>query len=426
MTINKARKLNRGDVPMGWRQFTQLSLVFAWLVSAAHAAPLNPKSWIVQDLSGKRLTNVTDGNLETVTTLRTTPGLLIDLGQSCTVHRVFLTGRRVRLGFWPNQYENREKPPLGLVVISVGDTADTKNPVAEFTVPYDAGNPIDDEIDVRFPPTLGRYVRIELRTKLVWGEKHWPGHYLEKQPPAGPADLAWNVAEVELYGFPQARSAKADAVVLPKDAPAPLRLAAEELEYYLGELSGKPHPVIAPEQAKDYSGTLYEIVDLKPLALTYEEMLRNRKEGKLPEGVNVERDGRRILFKAWPYRCVLWSVWEFLERQGIRWLYPDAHGEDLPSVAAVKLDMLPLKFMPSARSIYASWDTSSFHPWPNWMKQSQRQGYLYPWRNRWNFGWEGYGPLGGPEIPVQPVPATADSRTNTRRAWKAIRIISIV
>ena len=62
------------------------------------------------------------------------------------------------------------------------------------------------------------------------------------------------------------------------------------------------------------------IVDLKPLAATVEAMEENRRAGRLPEGVNVERDGREVRFRAWPYENVLNSVWEFLERQGVRWV----------------------------------------------------------------------------------------------------------
>jgi len=134
-------------------------------------------------------------------------------------------------------------------------------------------------------------------------------------------------------------------------------------------------------------------------------MVKNMRDGKLPADVNVERQGREVIFKAWPYRCVLWSVWEFLERQGVRWLYPDAHGDFVPTGKGFNLGILPLKFAPSAKSIYANWDANAFQAWPPWMRQSPRQSYLYVWRNRWNFSWNGYGILGGQEIPAQSAPA---------------------
>lgn len=394
---------------MDIRRVTILWAALGWMALAmsVHTAQLEPARWSVTELgTGKNITReVTDNNLDTLTTLQKPHGVLIDLGQTCVVHRVFLGGRQVKPMLWLNTYANRDKPPLGLIVAYVGDTPETTRQVAEFTVPYDAGDPIDTQADLRFQPTAGRYVRIELQTAVHWGKEHWPGYDIPLTPTTTTTNPAWNISEVELYGFsgPKAQN-KVDAVVLAKDAAAPLALAANDLGYYLGELTGKPHPVITPEETGQYTGTLYRIVDLKPLAPTYEEMVANQQAGKLPAGVNVEKVGREVLFKAWPYRCVLWSVWEFLERQGVRWLYPDAHGDFVPVGKGVSLAMLPLKFTPSARSIYANWDTGALQPWPPWMKQAQLQGYLYPWRNRWNSSWGG-GPLGGAEIPAQRVPA---------------------
>ncbi len=71
----------------------------------------------------------------------------------------------------------------------------------------------------------------------------------------------------------------------------------------------------------------------------------------------------------------------------MRWLYPDAHGDFVPTGKGVNLKILPLHYQPSARSIYANWEVSALEPWPPWIKQSQLQGFLYPWRNRWNCSW---------------------------------------
>ena len=54
-----------------------------------------------------------------------------------------------------------------------------------------------------------------------------------------------------------------------------LALAASDLSYYLGELSGKPHPIITPANTNLYSGTIYRIVDLKGLAPSYATMTNN-------------------------------------------------------------------------------------------------------------------------------------------------------
>lgn len=411
------------------------ALSISWaLCGVSFAGRLDPAAWSIQQADGmgrplspirfrvsqgsqpaapglRNLAAVVDNNLSTCLTLTNyasasnAPGLLIDLGQIGAVDRVVISGKNHQPQLWPNTYGNRTNPPLGLIVAYVGLTPQTLTNAAECTVPYDAGNPIDTEVDMRFSPVVGRYVRVELQTRVNWGVQHWPGAPLSGLPVVG--DTGWNIAELEVFGSPSSSSLiKSNAVVLPAGAVEPLALAASELSYYLGELTGQPHPIIAPTETNNYSGTLYRIVDLKSLAPDYSTMTNNIAKGLLPDGVNVESDGREVVFRAWPYRCVLWSVWEFLERQGVRWVYPEAHGDWVPSGQGVRLDMLPLRFQPSAQCIFANWDTTSLQPWPVGVKQSLRQSYLYPWRNRWNYGWNGDGPLGGAEIPPLPSPAT--------------------
>lgn len=402
MPLNSASKMSRHGRMLGW-----LWLLWVWIgVAAVEGAQLDPQRWTIKDLSGKPAAGLTDNNLLTHVCLErdefagTPPGLLIDLGESCVLQRVFLAGRQCKPQFWSRGYENREKPPLGLIVAYVGDSSHTKNQVAEFTIPYDAGNPVETEVDLRFHPAAGRYLRIEVQTEINWGKEHWPG-YEVKVPAAAKHNLAWNISELEIYGFsgPGALS-RENAVVLPRGSATPLLIAADDLCYYLGELTGKPHPVIVPEEAANYPGTLYHIVDLKALAPTYEGLVKNREAGRLPDGVNIEREGREVFFKAWPHRAVLWSVWEFLDRQGVRWLYPSAHGEHVPAGQGVKLDLLPLRYTPSASRIYANFGVADYLPWPCWMKQSIPQGFLCFWRNHWNESWGG-GQLvfGGNEIP---------------------------
>ncbi len=376
-------------------QFLLALAAAAFAAIGAGAAQLPAQGWKIQDLAGGRLDKLTDGDPLTLVTLKggelEPAGLTVDLGESCAIHRVFLSGKEHRLELWDWQ-KNKDEKPLGQIVLSVGDTAESCRKAAEFMVPYDGGQPIDIEADMRFSPLEGRYLRIELQN--------------------APDGVEWNVGELEVYGFkgPDAK-AKKDAVVLQKDAAAPLALAAGELSYYLGELSGRPHPIITPDHAGEYPGTLYHIVDLKPLAPSYEAMEENIAEGKLPDGINIEKEGPNVFFKAWPYRCVLWSVWEFLERQGVRWLYPDAHGDFVPTGKGVDLAILPLKYSPSAWNIYANWNADCFQPWPPWdKKQTLRQSYLYPWRNRWTYTWGGRsGPLGGEEIPK---PVASDFKLN--------------
>jgi hypothetical protein len=389
-----------------------LAFVFGLAGQSLMAAKLDPAAWkflpadeagnLQWPVDGKGVAGacvLTDNDLSTcLTNLQ----VGIDFGCTNTIDRVYVTGTKRQLQYWPDWYQTGTHPPLGKTTILVGNSWPPKNQAGSMLVPYDAGNPVDTEVDVRFSPTACRYVLIQLQTKVVWEIKTWPGHALSTQPPA-PIGLNWRVAELEIHGF-NGMYTNQDAVVLAEPAPAPLRLAAGELSYYLGELGGRPVPIVTPREARRYGGTLYCVDDLKRLAPDYATMMANIHSGLLPENVNIQTKGRQVIFTAWPYRCVLWSAWEFLERQGVRWLYPDAQGDFVPAGRGVDLSFLPLHYTPSATSIYANWDGSSLQPWPPWDIQSLRQGYLYPWRNHWNHTSASDGPLGGGEIPPAPAP----------------------
>ncbi len=426
-------------------------LLILWAGSVAtQAAKLDPSSWKIYPLhvpspptgltnvttppTGTNpvtpsfpnvVTNLTDNNPATLVTLTNTGlnsiGLWIDMGQTNVVDRLFLIGgNHTNLNIWPNYYQNQSNPPLGLIVVSIGNPGSMMKQVGTWTVPYDAGNPVDTEIDMRFSPVAGRYVRIQLQTNVTWGVNYWPGWVLTSQPPA-PADLTWNVGEVELYGF-RGPLTNLNAVVCDSftngtidkvsSMTQPLQIAALDLSYYLGELTGTPHPIITSSQTNLYPGRIYRIVDLKSLAPDYSTMMANIASGALPTNPVVSLAGREVQFMGWPYRCVMWSVWEFLERQGVRWVYPDGHGDFVPTGSGVSLNMLPLQVKSSAISIFANFDCELLHPWPLWYLQSVRQEYLYPWRNRWNCSWNGDGPLGGAEIPPMPSPGASFVSSN--------------
>jgi hypothetical protein len=185
-----------------------------------------------------------------------------------------------------------------------------------------------------------------------------------------------------------------------------LCLAARDLSYYLGEMLGRPVPVIATNAAADYSGPLFRIADLKSLAGTADEMAANLKSGALPSyPVNVEADGNEIVFKAWPYRNVLVSAWAFLESQGVRWVYPDPHGDVVPSLKKVNLKVLPLRHTPSADRIYANFGVGEYcrtMPWDlhkRWVF-FQTESYMYFWRNHWSSASNPFWFGGGEEVPL--------------------------
>lgn len=365
---------------------------------------LDSTNWEVTDLCGERISGLTDNSLQTMATLLSSgasaPGLFINLGSTVVLHRIHIIGQRTRLSYWPNNSTTRKQPPIGLIVVSVGDTPDEVKKVADFLLPFDGGNPIDVEVEMRFRPVAGRFIKLEMKPANAYSTKGWwEGNWLNV---AVPPVADWNIGEIEIGGFPAVKfEDKGDAVVLPDKAAKALNLAADELSYYLGELLGRPIPVITPDQTAEYSGTLYTLVDLKPLAPDYETMMANAAEGLLPERINIEINGREVLFKAWPYRNVLKSVWEFLHRQGVRFIYPDGHGDNIPSLPRVDLSFLPLRTVHCARRIYANWDTAGFLPWPQFVDQTLRQEYLNIWRNGWTGSWDTASFLFSSEVPLE-------------------------
>jgi len=335
-------------------------LIVSVLLAAAAgvAANLLTANWTVTDVaSGRRVIEVTDNNLATAWTDAGGKGLLIDLGKMTAVHRVYLTpgsgtsapSTSVRLTFltktddpaavtrsysipkcepWQVR-EQRQK------LLASGN--DDFLPVQGGAFFYKKGPPKTD-VNLKFNPVKARYLRLE-----------------------GPA----SIAELEIYGSSDpAAFEKGDAVVLAANAPELLRVAAEDLRYYIGELTGAPLPIITPDQEGEYPGTLYRIEDLKSLAPDYPTMLANLKSGTLPDGVNVERDGRAVLFRAWPYRNVLYSAWEFLRRQGVVWAYPDDHGDYVPAGKGVDLGVLPLTYRPTSARRQARFDMPDTHLYP--------------------------------------------------------------
>ncbi|MCY3017669.1 MAG: DUF4838 domain-containing protein, partial [Planctomycetota bacterium] len=376
---------------------------------------LDSSKWTVTDIAtGRNVTQaVTDNNLETLWAGDGGKGLLIDLGQEAMVHRIYLNPgsgeapqslkvsflsspddrnpvvrsySRPKTELWKAR-ENRKKMLEEGVedILPVAPASETRSLVTL-------------DINIRFNPVKARCLRIE-----------------------GPA----RVAELELYGGSGANAfKKGDAVSLDKNAPELLRQAAEDLRYYIGELTGNPIPIIPPEAEPEYPGTIYRIEDLKRLAPDYPTMLENLKSGKLPtggplpetvvslqtlslpDGVNVERDGRKVVFRAWPYRNVASSVWEFLRRQGVRWVYPDDHGDFVPNGKGVDLGILPLRNRPSAE-----WRFANF-PIPHSEYYPPTEAFLYFARNGYNSDWNPIRQFLGQhnEVPAIPAAQTRDPK----------------
>lgn len=399
-----------------------LGRILAGTLSAAVAMDacaerLAPEKLIISDAqSGKRVSEATDNDLATGWA-DGGKGLLVDLGRATMMHRIYIHPgedvsaymQKVRVIFLENpddadavslefvrpQTDWHKVRGMRQAVLKAGG-----GDILPAVVTHHKGEPRKD-VDVKFNPVRARYLRIE-----------------------GPA----RIAALEVYGSADpAAFAKGDAVVVPPDAPDLLRLAAEELRYYIGELTGRPLPIIRPEQESEYPGTLYVIEDLRPLAGTYEEMLTNLKSGKLPtggplpesivsshtlrlpDGVNVARDGKRVVFRAWPYRNTLHSVWAFLQRQGVVWAYPGPHGDFVPAGKGVDLGILPLTFRPSAQLRYANFSIPEGALYP------YTDAFLFFARNGYNASWSELQQFFNQHNEVPPIPMTLTRKSDEVR-----------
>lgn len=370
---------------------------------------LDPAGFSISDINtGSAIKTLHDNNTSTGATLSPAsknPGINIDMGETKLVDRVYFTGTdNVFHGEWSTTYST---PPLGRIVVWVGNstTTQTMTRAGEFMVPYDQTSPISLEGDIRFSPIAGRYVHIELENSSAFPAEWWTwGTSPSYTSTSGVTTYPWKISELELYGFSGSNvTLKQDAVVLPPNADKALSLAALELSYYLGKLEGKPVPIVISSNissvATTYPGTLYNVMDLSPLAPDWNTMITNQNNGSLPTKINIIKNGNRVDFRAWPHRNVLESVWEFLRRQGITWVYPTSHGDYIPTTG-VNLSLLPISF--SQLYTYANWPANSFQPWSESVNQTIRQDYLYAWRNGWTSTFNMLKIFGGDEIPTKP------------------------
>jgi len=349
------------------------------------AAQLDPASWSATGPDAKAQTELKDNDAGTAAIIKGEAlesfSLVIDLKKPRLVYRIYLTSGRSAgkssavkavqakatdnlLGEMADEEETEGPPPYPkLQEVLVGDSPDTDQPAAEVAIPEGVGTEVALTTDVRFRPVKGRYVRLCL---------------------AEDGDgLSWKIAELEVYAF-EPDVGVSDAIVLPKDAPAQMKIGAQELSYYLGELSQKPVPIIDPAQQAEYQGNLY-CFKLLDAGKTYHERLEREKRSQLPKTpINVVRDGRRVVFRACSNKDLIQSVWEFLERQGIRWLYPDPHGDYVPVGKGIDLSVLPIHYTPSSRWIFRNFgfeteEIEGIRP--------SRDASLYFWRNRYDSTW---------------------------------------
>ena len=366
------------------KRIAAAATALVWMNTSLFAALIPANSWTARDSQGTALAQLNDNNIQSGVLLSgasSSVRCVVDLGQVTTVHRLYFTATEAAL------QPGSSSPELNgsryfQVALYGGQTATVSGqPLLTRDERSITGREIRVEANFRFAPVAVRYLILDLNR--------------------GAVSNGWNLGELEVYGWPgNALAERRDAVVLDAQAPAPLKLAAEELSYYLGELAGRPLPTITPSQIANYTGTLFRVMDLKSLAPSYAVMTNNQAQGLFPTTpVNVETDGRDVIFRAWPYRNVLWSVWEFLDRQGVKFLYPDAHGDFVPAGRGLLPDVAPFQYTPSTDYIYANFGVEFLREDPD--------AFLHFWRNRWTLTWGGHqrDAFGGDEVPKRPMPA---------------------
>ena len=210
--------------------------------------PLPAAQWRIQDLGGQLLPNLCDGDPTTGSVVRPpqaggVTGIVIDLGRACVFQRLYVTGRRSRMPAPNDHAEEVDHGWAGAVKVRVGDSPDGAAAVAEYPLPPQADPTIHCEFSMRFQPVAGRYVRLELAGKL--------------------ADRPWEIAEVELYGWDSpAALESATRWSLRRRATMPFRWPPPTSAITSGRSSGRAVPVVEPDRAAEYPGTLYRIVDL--------------------------------------------------------------------------------------------------------------------------------------------------------------------
>lgn len=365
------------------KTFMSMFALILLVTTGLRAGLLDTQSWTLRDEAGQVLPALQDNNPMTGSLLGDAPDkvrCVVDAGSIVTLHRIYFTATEAELDpgaaqpvlagsrfFQVALYAGDQPTPVGAALLA--------RELRSVT-----GREIRVEASLRFPPTAARYFILELTRAGV------PNR--------------WNLGELELYGWAgNGLQDRNEAVLLNTQAPDPLKLAAQELSYYLGELAGRPVPVVTPAAAASYTGTLFRVLDLKPLAPTYADMTNNMARGLFPDTpVNVEREGREVIFRAWPYRNLLWSVWEYLDRQGIKFVYPDAHGDYVPVGRGIDPDVAPFQYTPSTDHIYANFGVEYLREDPD--------AFLHFWRNRWTHTWGGHqrDAFGGSEVPARPMP----------------------
>ena len=284
----------------------------------ASAKELDPRDWRFAGDNARQLANVFDRRIETVWTSAALQkdgvGFTIDFGQSVTIHRLIVD---------PGEGKNLFHIPRSLRC-ALGEAPDALRTFheADYSI-----SPLK-VLNLRFNGVKGRYLRMEI------GKEG--------------AGFPWSIAEMKIYGFTGAENLSAkDAVILPEKMPAggtynvPGDLGARDLSYYLGEITGRPVPVIKPDQKENYSGLLFVIEEPQEATFEKGDIIHRKRQS-----VHVYRNGREVRFAGHTRMGVFYSIVEFLDRQGVRWLFPSVYGDTVLRRGDLDLSLLPLRYNP--------------------------------------------------------------------------------
>lgn len=305
------------NMAMAWAAW--LTAVSGLLVTAG-AAELRPdKGWKFSGDNAGQLDQAFDLDLGTAWTSgqaqKAGVGFTIDFGQPVAIHRLILD---------PGQGKRLFRLPRSLRC-SMGMDPNEMTVFREEGRHWDAPPPA---IDLRFNAVEGRYLRLEIG-KVGAG-------------------FPWTIAEMRIYGFREKEGLDArDAVVLPETElegglyNVPQDLGARDLSYYLGEITGRPVPVIQRGQTGDYPGQLFVLEVPQPIEFGKNDILRRERQS-----VHVYKEGREIRFAGRSPVGVFYGVVEFLDRQGVRWLFPSVYGDWIAQREGLDLNVLPLRFTP--------------------------------------------------------------------------------
>jgi len=256
-------------------------------------------------------------------------GLTIDFGESVAVHRLIID---------PGEGKALLHCPRSLRC-SMGETPENLKIFHDEDYSADSGRPL---VDLKFNARKGRFLRLQIGT----------------QGSAYP----WWIAELRIYGFRgQGNLDARDAVMISDKMPSPYLddgkgqkrrdehlfynipddVGAGDLSYYLGEITGRPVPVVASSDRDQYSGTLFILEEPTPFQYEKGDILHREEEA-----VHVYQKGREVHFAGHTPVGVYNSVVEFLDRQGVRWLFPCAYGDFISGRGGLDLSLLPIDYAP--------------------------------------------------------------------------------